>query len=83
MYTPRTTTTKRHTKNTIGKSKWKAKKCSSGPKEDQKKKKENKKKTRKNKLKTNNKIVGLSPNLLIITLDVDGLHIPIKTQRLA
>lgn len=36
-----------------------------------------------NKQKTNNKIVGLNTNTSLITLDVNGLNIPIKRQRLA
>ena len=40
-------------------------------------------KSRENKEEIKNKMSDLSPNISIITLNVNGLNIPIKRQRLA
>lgn len=55
-------------------------KHSNNPKNSQKRKKYGMK-NRGNKQKTNNKMVVVSPNLSINTLNINGLNIPNKSQR--
>lgn len=63
--------TKRYTQRHLDTSEWNSKKCSSNPHEDTKRKQ-----------KTKDKVADLNPNILIIMLNVNGLHIKAKIQRL-
>lgn len=74
-------TVKRHIlKNSINKSIRNPKKCSSIPQEG--KQRETVEQQMGNKQNTNNRKAGLSSNIPIITLSINGLNTPIKRQRL-
>lgn len=66
-------------KKTKSKSKWNSKNKSSNSGGKKKKQTEKQKEQRKNK----NKMTNLRPNISIIILNVNGLYIPLKKQRLA
>lgn len=66
-------------KNTIDKSKWHSNKCLSSPQEVRKRKQRNEK--QRSQTVNRNKMADLSPNISIITFNINHLNMPIKRDR--